>query len=193
MSKKLLIILICIVLAVGGGATAVTAIVFNPANKAERSLKSGYSAAKVRMVLSQTHYGDEVNRVITDYEKSDGEYVKSEKTFKLSQDPLSQTLYDIEEKNGKTSSVDFFAFKVKPSYFTDSKQTDVDGGATTLFSADVKEKRISDFFKDKDVSGFSQVSLTVEYRKNTIIRYTLRYVVEGDVFTISANFDYTSD
>lgn len=190
MSKKLLIILICIVLAVGGGATAITAIVFSPVNKVKRSLKSGYEAQKVSVVLSQTYYGDEVNRIMVYYEKTVDGYEKIEKSFKLSKDALSQTVYDIEETASDISSADFFPFSVKQSYFLGKNETKDKERSLTVFSAKVKDGKIDKFFFGIDTSGYKDVGLTMEYSGGIVYRYVLTYSVDEDLFTISAEFSY---
>lgn len=190
MSKKLLIILISVVLTVGIAATVVTGVVFSPVNKAKRSLKSGDDAQKVSVVLSQTYYGDEVNRIMTDYEKTTDGYKKAEKSFKLSKDALSQTLYDIEEKTSDISSVDFFPFSLKQSYFAEKNETKDKESSLTVFSAKVKDSKIDKFFGNVDASGYKDVSLTVEYSGDVVYRYVLTYSVDDDLFTISTDFSY---
>lgn len=190
MSKKLLIILISVVLAIGIVATVVTGVVFSPSNKAKRSLKSGYNAQTVQLVLSQTCYGDEVNRIITDYQKTLDGYKKTEKSFKLSEDPLSQTVYDIEEKTSDISSADFFPFSVKQGYLFEKDETEDKERSLTVFSAKVKDSRIDEFFVGVDTSAFSNVSFTVEYSGNLVYGYLLTYSVSEDIFTIRADFSY---
>ncbi len=190
MSKKLLIILISVVLAVGIAATVVTGVVFSPVNKAKRSLKSGHEAQKVSVVLSQTYCGDEVNRIMTDYEKTTDGYTKTERTFKLSKDPLSQTVYDIEEKTSDISSADFFPFSVKRGCFAEKNETKDKERSLTVFSAKVKDGKINKFFVGIDTAGYKDVSLTVEYSGDVVYRYVLTYSVDEDVFTIGADFFY---
>lgn len=190
MSKKLLIILISVVLAIGIAATVVTGVVFSPSNKAKRSLKSGYNAQTVQLVLSQTYYGDEVNRIITDYQKTLDGYKKTEKSFKLSEDPLSQTVYDIEEKTSDISSADFFPFSVKQGYLFEKDEAEDKERSLTVFSAKVKDSRVDKFFGGVDTSAFSNVSLTVEYSGNLVYGYLLTYSVGKDIFTIRADFSY---
>lgn len=190
MRKKLLIILISVVLTVGIAATVVTGVVFSTVNKAKRSLKNGYEAQKVSVVLSQTYYGDEVNRIMTDYEKTVDGYTKTERTFKLSQDPLSQTLYDIDEKTSDILSADFFPFSVKQGCFAEKNETKNKERSLTVFSARVKDSKIDKFFVGVDTSGYKDVSLTMEYSGDVVYRYILTYSVDEDLFTISADFSY---
>lgn len=190
MSKKLLIILISVVLTIGIAATVITGVAFSPTNKAKRSLKSGYNAQTVQLVLSQTYYGDEVNRIITDYQKTPDGYKKTEKFFKLSKDPLSQTVYDIEEKTSDISSADFFPFSVKQSYLFEKDDAEDKERSLTVFSAKVKDDRVDKFFSGTDTTDYKDVSLTVEYRGNLIYSYLLTYSVGEDLFTIRADFSY---
>lgn len=190
MSKKLLVILITIVLVLGGLTTAAVAIVNSPQNKAKTALKSFTDAKKIEMTFTQSHYGDEVEKTVSIYEKTDSGYKKDESIFSLATDPLSENLYDVTKTSVPLESLDFDFSRFKSKFLCNTKENKNDNGSMT-FSAKIKDSRTEKFFggavKGVDVSD---ISIVVEYKGKKVLSYNLRYIVGGDTFNLSAEFFY---
>ncbi len=190
MSKRLLIILITVVLVLGGLTTTAVAIVNLPQNKAKSALKSFIDAERLEMTFTQSYYGDEVEKTVTVYEKTDLGYEREEEKFSLAIDPLSENLYDVTKTSVHIESLDFDFSNFKSAFLHCAKETKNDNGATT-FSAKIKDGKVEKFFGGAVKGGdVSDISLAVEYKDKKVLYYNLRYIVGGDTFNLLIEFFY---
>lgn len=185
MSKKVLIILLSSVLSVGIIATAITAVYFSPVNSAKRAFENFDKADKIKVTLTQTYYGETVNKKISFYEKSDGGYSVTVTEQKLSENPLSKDVYETFNYTFAAKSPPVY-FKFRNRYFTDKSQK---SASAKVFSAAVKQKYLSDFFINP-VSDCKEVFINLCFTGKVIYFYDINYKIGDDDFTLKVEFLY---
>ncbi len=188
MNKKIFIIILAAVLFVGATATVITAIMFSPFNLAKRSLKSSFTATEIKVTLTQSYFGEVVNKKTVVYKKTEDGYLAMENVQSFSSDPFGEAVYEESENTYAlpTFSAEFFNFRSR--YLTDKKTKDA---TATIFTAKVKENRIADFFGNStDTEGYKEVCVTVGYSDKTVYVYSVNYKLGSDDFSITTEFIY---
>ncbi len=187
MSKKVFIIILAVVLFVGTVATVVTAVIFSPFNSAKRSLKSAETAREIKVTLTQSYYSEVVNKKTVLYKKTEEGYSVTEKVQSFSKDPFGETVYNENEKTYvlQTFTLPFFNFRSR--YLSDKK---TENSTATIFTANVKENRVTDFFGSSTANGYKDVYVTIGYSDKTVYVYSVNYKINSDDFSITTEFFY---
>lgn len=185
MSKKLLIILIAVTLAAGGAVTLSVAYFTSSYYKAKASLSYAENATTINATLSQRSQGAEVNRIVTEYKKTESGYLVNEKKILLSVDALSEEKYSITENAYETDDIFPIVFKMRLWFFENTENQTNDG---EFFNAHIKASKIRDFFSlNLDAEN---VKLTVEFKDKKVVSYAIIYYVKNDEFTLTVKFAY---
>lgn len=188
MNKKVLIIILSVVLLLGAIATVITAVAFSPFNEAKRSLKSSGSAREIKVTLTQSYFGEVVNKKTVVYKKTEDGYSALEKVKSFSKDPFGKEVYEDSENAYvlPNFSAEFFNFRSR--YLTDKTTKDA---TATIFTAKVKESKIADFFGNAtDTKDYKEVLVTVGYSNKTVYVYSVNYKLGSDDFSITTEFIY---
>ncbi len=187
MSKKVFIIILAAVLLVGGCATVIVAIAFNPFNSAKRSLKSAETASEIKVTITQSYCGEVVNKKVVFYKKTEEGYSVTEKVQSFSKDPLGETVYDENENTYvlQTFTPRFFNFRSR--YLSDKK---TENSTVSIFTAKVKDNRIADFFGSSMANAYKNVVVTIGYSDKTVYVYSVNYKINSDDFSITTEFFY---